>query len=139
MYCNRMKLQVALVLECYGHQHVSVWSQIRGRGWLSALSVAPLICLCLFEILPLRYRINCFSVQASEGQGSQSSFSIDTDYGYLSVPVSAPARDIYEHIQVGSIMQRLLAPATIYAQISHQNWACDVIAKCLQCLASRVR
>jgi len=95
------------VLECCGQQHVSVGSQVRGRGCLSALSVAPLICVCLFEILQSRSHIRWFTVQASEGQGSQSSFSADTEYGYLSVPVSAPAGDIYEHIQVGHIMQCL--------------------------------
>ena len=94
------------------------------------LNVSIVCCpanLLLSEILQFRYYINCFSVQASEGQGSQSSFSTDTDYGYLSVPVSAPARDIYEHIQVAHIMQCLLAPATKNARWLHiwpLNTAC---------------
>lgn len=37
---------------------------------------------------------------AADGEGSQDAFSTDTDHGFLSVPVSAPAQDVYKYIQV---------------------------------------
>lgn len=39
-------------------------------------------------------------LQADDGERAQQSFSTDTDFGFLSVPVSAPAAAVYQHIRV---------------------------------------
>ncbi|CAL5229048.1 g12297 [Coccomyxa viridis] len=48
--------------------------------------------------------------KTSEDPGSQSGFSTDTDFGFLSVPVSAPAQHVYKHIEAhGLEVRRALA------------------------------